>query len=104
MRLVLALAALLASACAVPPDIRLRVEGTGTTDQLTYVFPGQEEKTLRNPDVPWERSGARQGKLSLRLEGVHGTLTCKIIINGRQVRSVTSQSGEALSCTHEMAD
>ncbi|GLZ33459.1 hypothetical protein Lesp02_56470 [Lentzea sp. NBRC 105346] len=96
--------ALLAAGCAVPPDIRLRVEGTGTTDQLTYVFPGQEEKTLRNPDMPWERSGAKHGKVSLRLEGVHGTLTCKIIINGRQVRAETSSSGEAVNCTHVMAD
>lgn len=103
MRMVLVLA-LLVSGCAVPPDIRLRVEGSGTTDRLTYLFPGQDEKTLRNPDVPWERSGARHGRVSVRLEGVHGSLTCKIIINGRQVRSVTSDSGEALNCTHAMAD
>jgi hypothetical protein len=68
------------------------------------VFPGQDEKTLRNPDVPWERSGARAGRVSLRLEGVRGELTCQIIVNGRQVRKVTSHSGEALSCTHAMAD
>lgn len=103
MRVVLVLA-LLASGCAVPTDVRLRVEGPGTTDRLTYVFPGQDEKTLRNPDVPWERVSGKHGKMSIRLEGVHGTLTCMIIINGREVRSATSSSGEALSCTHAMAD
>jgi hypothetical protein len=89
--------------CAAAPDIRVVVEGTGTTDRLTYSFPGEEERTLRNPDVPFERIGARKGRVVIRLEGVHGELTCKIIINGRQVKSATSSTGAALSCDHSMA-
>jgi hypothetical protein len=89
--------------CAAAPDIRVMVEGTGTTDRLTYSFPGEEERTLRNPDVPFERVGARKGRVVIRLEGVHGELTCKIIINGRQVKSATSSTGAALACDHSMA-
>ncbi|MEV6716159.1 hypothetical protein AB0M48_29405 [Lentzea sp. NPDC051208] len=79
------------------------VEGTGTTDRLTYTFPGEEERTLRNPDLPFERMGKRRGRVVVRLEGVRGELTCKIIVNGRQVRSSTSRTGAALSCDHSMA-
>jgi len=89
--------------CAARPEIRVVVEGTGTTDRLTYSFPGEEERTLRNPDLPFERMGARKGRVVIRLEGVHGELTCKIIINGRQVKSATSRMGAALSCDHSMA-
>ncbi|MDX3663599.1 hypothetical protein PV646_40465 [Streptomyces sp. ID05-26A] len=89
--------------CAVAPSIRVVVEGTGTTDRLTYTFPGEEERTLRNPDLPFERMGKRKGRVVVRLEGVHGELTCKIIVNGRQVRSSTSKAGAALTCDHSMA-
>ncbi|MDX8147024.1 hypothetical protein SK854_33280 [Lentzea sp. BCCO 10_0061] len=89
--------------CAAVPNIRVVVEGTGTTDRLTYTFPGEEERTLRNPDLPFERMGKRKGRVVIRLEGVHGELTCKIIINGRQVRSSTSKTGAALTCDHSMA-
>ncbi|SDM55737.1 hypothetical protein SAMN04488074_12373 [Lentzea albidocapillata subsp. violacea] len=89
--------------CAAAPSIRVVVEGTGTTDRLTYTFPGEEERTLRNPDLPFERMGNRKGRVVVRLEGVHGELTCKIIINGRQVRSSTSSTGAALTCDHSMA-
>lgn len=89
--------------CASAPSIRVVVEGTGTTDRLTYTFPGDEERTLRNPDLPFERSGKRTGRIVVRLEGVHGELTCKIIVNGRQVLSSTSRTGAALSCDHSMA-
>jgi hypothetical protein len=89
--------------CAAAPHIRVSVEGTGTADQLTYTFPGEEERTLRNPDLPFERTGARKGRVAIRLEGVHGELTCKIIVNGRQVRSSTSSTGAALVCDHSMA-
>lgn len=89
--------------CAAAPSIRVVVEGTGTTDRLTYVFPGDEERTLRNPDLPFERTGARKGRVAVRLEGVRGELTCKIIINGRQVRTATSDTGAALACDHSMA-
>jgi hypothetical protein len=89
--------------CAVAPSIRVVVEGTGTADRLTYTFPGEEERTLRNPDLPFERMGKRKGRVVVRLEGVRGELTCKIIINGRQVRSSTSRTGAALSCDHSMA-
>ncbi len=91
------------SGCAAVPDIRVMVEGTGTTDRLTYSFPGEEERTLRNPDMPFERTGARKGRVAIRLEGVHGELTCKIIINGRQVKSATSNTGASLACDHSMA-
>jgi hypothetical protein len=91
------------SGCAAVPDIRVMVEGTGTTDRLTYAFPGEEERTLRNPDMPFERTGARKGRVVIRLEGVHGELTCKIIINGRQVKSATSNTGASLACDHSMA-
>lgn len=103
MRPALFLLLLLVSSCAAATDIRLVVQGTGTADRLTYAFPGEEERTLRNPDVPWERRGARKGRIAVRLEGVHGELTCKIIINGRQVKTVTSTTGAALSCDHSMA-
>ncbi|MEU3643168.1 hypothetical protein AB0E59_07285 [Lentzea sp. NPDC034063] len=89
--------------CAAAPNIRVVVEGTGTTDRLTYTFPGEEERTLRNPDLPFERMGKRKGRVVIRLEGVHGELTCKIIVNGRQVRSSTSKTGAALTCDHSMA-
>ena len=89
--------------CAAAPSIRVVVEGTGTTDRLTYTFPGEEERTLRNPDLPFERMGKRKGRVVVRLEGVHGELTCKIIVNGRQVRSSTSRTGAALTCDHSMA-
>ena len=92
-----------ATGCAAAPSIRVVVEGTGTTDQLTYTFPGEEERTLRNPDMPFERIGKRKGRVAIRLEGVHGQLTCKIIVNGRQVRSSTSSTGAALTCDHSMA-
>ena len=91
------------SGCAAAPDIRVVVEGTGTTDRLTYAFPGEEERTLRNPDLPFQRTGARKGRVVIRLEGVHGELSCKIIINGRQVKSATSSTGAALACDHSMA-
>lgn len=91
------------SGCAAAPDIRLVVEGTGTADRLTYSFPGDQERTLRNPDLPFERAGARKGRVLVRAEGVHGELTCKIIINGHEVRSATSTSGAALACDHSMA-
>ncbi len=94
---------LLISGCAVPTDIRLVVEGEGSADLLTYTFPGEDERTLRNPDVPWERMGARKGRVVVRLEGVRGELTCKIVINGRQVKTATSNSGAALACDHSMA-
>jgi hypothetical protein len=103
MRTVLAALLLLVCGCAVSPDIRLVVEGSGTADQLTYTFPGEEERTLRNPDVPWQRTGARKGRVVVRLEGVRGELTCKIIINGRQVKTATSTTGAALACDHSMA-
>ncbi|WP_439660171.1 hypothetical protein ACSHWB_00895 [Lentzea sp. HUAS TT2] len=89
--------------CAAAPSIRVVVEGTGTADRLTYSFPGEEERTLRNPDMPFERRGKRKGRIAVRLEGVHGELTCKIIINGRQMRSSTSSTGAALACDHSMA-
>ncbi|SER92526.1 hypothetical protein SAMN05216188_117166 [Lentzea xinjiangensis] len=89
--------------CAATPSIRVVVEGTGTTDQLTYTFPGERERTLRNPDLPFERTGARGGRIAIRVEGVHGELTCKIIINGRQVKTATSTTGAALTCDHSMA-
>jgi hypothetical protein len=89
--------------CAAAPNIRVVVEGTGTADRLTYTFPGDEERTLRNPDLPFERIGARKGRIAVRLEGVHGELTCRIIVNGRQVRSSSSRTGAALSCDHSMA-
>ncbi|WP_434441882.1 hypothetical protein [Lentzea sp. E54] len=89
--------------CAAAPSIRVVVEGTGTTDRLTYTFPGEEERTLRNPDLPFERTGKRRGRVAIRLEGVRGEITCKIIINGRQVRSSTSSTGAALTCDHSMA-
>jgi|SRR5688572_5974551 len=89
--------------CAARPSIRVVVEGSGTTDQLTYMFPGEVERTLRNPDMPFERTGARKGKVVIRLEGVRGELTCKIIINGRQVKTATSNTGAALICDHSMA-
>ena len=44
--------------CARHP---LVVEGEGTADLLTYTFPGEDERTLRNPDVPCERMGNRKG-------------------------------------------
>ncbi|MFI6099963.1 hypothetical protein ACIA8G_30820 [Lentzea sp. NPDC051213] len=91
------------SACTARPDIRVLVEGSGTTDRLTYSFPGEEERILRNPNMPFERMGARHGRVAVRLEGVRGELTCKIIINGRQVKSATSSTGVALSCDHSMA-
>ena len=89
--------------CAAAPSIRVVVEGSGTTDRLTYTFPGEEERILRNPDLPFERTGARKGRVAIRLEGVRGELTCKIIINGRQVKSATSDTGAALACDHSMA-
>jgi hypothetical protein len=89
--------------CAAAPNIRVVAEGTGTTDQLTYTFPGEEERTLRNPDMPFERIGVRKGRVAIRLEGVHGELTCKIIVNGRQVKGSTSRTGAALTCDHSMA-
>lgn len=89
--------------CAAAPSIRVTVEGTGSTDQLTYSFPGEQERTLRNPDMPFERLGKRKGRVAVRLEGVRGELTCKIIINGRQVRTSTSTTGAALTCDHSMA-
>lgn len=89
--------------CAAAPSIRVVVEGSGATDRLTYTFPGEEERTLRNPDMPFERTGNRTGRVAIRLEGVSGELTCKIIINGRQVRSSTSSTGAALACDHSMA-
>ncbi|HUQ59301.1 hypothetical protein [Lentzea sp.] len=89
--------------CAATPSIRVSVEGTGTTDQLSYTFPGEQERTLRNPDMPFERLGKRKGRVVIRLEGVHGELTCKIIINGRQVKTATSNTGAALTCDHSMA-
>lgn len=89
--------------CAAAPSIRVVVEGTGTTDRLTYTFPGDEERTLRNPDLPFERVGVRKGRVVIRLEGVRGELTCKIIVNGRQVKSATSSTGAALACDHSMA-
>jgi hypothetical protein len=89
--------------CATAPHIRVVVEGTGTTDHLTYTFPGEEERTLRNPDLPFERMGARKGRVAIRLEGVQGELTCKIIIYGRQVKTATSSTGAALACDHSMA-
>ena len=103
MRIALVALLLLLCGCAVTTDIRLVVEGSGTADQLVYTFPGEEERTLRNPDVPWQRTGARKGRVLVRLEGVRGELTCKIIINGRQVKTATSTSGAALSCDHSMA-
>ncbi|SDH17770.1 hypothetical protein SAMN05216553_11774 [Lentzea fradiae] len=89
--------------CATAPSIRVTVEGTGTTDQLTYLFPGEQERTLRNPDMPFERLGTNEGRVVVRLEGVHGELTCKIIVNGRQVKTATSNTGAALTCDHAMA-
>lgn len=89
--------------CAAGPDIRVVVEGTGTTDRLTYTFPGEDERTLRNPDMPFHRTGAREGRVAIRLEGVQGELTCKIIVNGREVKSATSDTGAALACDHSMA-
>ncbi|MFD9705892.1 hypothetical protein [Lentzea sp. NPDC059081] len=89
--------------CAAAPSIRVTVEGTGTTDQLTYTFPGEQERTLRNPDLPFERLGKRKGRVAIRLEGVHGELTCKIVVNGRQVKTATSHAGAALACDHSMA-
>ncbi|GHH56156.1 hypothetical protein [Lentzea cavernae] len=89
--------------CAAAPTIRVVVEGSGTTDRLSYTFPGEEERTLRNPDMPFERMGKRKGRVVIRLEGVRGELTCKIIVNGRQVRSSTSRTGAALTCDHSMA-
>ena len=77
--------------------------GIGYDDQLTYTFPGEEERTLRNPDLPFERMGKRKGRVVVRLEGVHGELTCKIIVNGRQVKTATSNTGAALTCDHSMA-
>ena len=103
MRIALVVGLLLVSGCAVPPDVRVVVEGTGTTDRLTYTFPGEEERTLRNPDMPFERMSARSGRVVVRLEGVQGELTCKIIVNGRQVKSSTSNTCAALSCDHSMA-
>jgi len=103
MRIALVVLLLVLCGCAVKTDIRLVVEGSGTADQLTYTFPGEEERTLRNPDVPWQRVSARKGRVLVRLEGVRGELTCKIIINGRQVKTATSTSGAALSCDHSMA-
>ncbi|MEV6236833.1 hypothetical protein [Lentzea sp. NPDC051838] len=105
MKTLLLVGVLLAGAtgCAAAPDIRVLVEGTGTTDRLTYLFPGDQERTLRNPDLPFERVGARKGRVSIRLEGVHGELTCKIIVNGHEVRSETSSTGAALACDHSMA-
>ncbi|ANZ39167.1 hypothetical protein BBK82_26935 [Lentzea guizhouensis] len=103
MRIALAALLLVLCGCAVTTDIRLVVEGSGTADQLTYTFPGEEERTLKNPDVPWQRVSARKGRVLVRLEGVRGELTCKIIINGRQVKTATSTSGAALSCDHSMA-
>lgn len=91
------------SGCAARPDIRVLVEGTGTTARLTYSFPGEDERTLRNPDLPFERIGARKGRVLVRLEGVHGELTCKIVINGHEVQSATSSTGAALACDHSMA-
>ncbi|MFD5828407.1 hypothetical protein [Lentzea sp. NPDC060358] len=92
-----------ATGCAAAPSIRVSVEGTGTTDQLTYTFPGEQERTLRNPDLPFERLGKRKGRVAIRLEGVHGELTCTIVVNGRQVKTATSRAGAALSCDHSMA-
>lgn len=89
--------------CAAVPDIRVVVEGTGTTDRLTYSFPGEDERTLRNPDMPFQRMGARKGRVAIRLEGLQGELTCKIIVNGREVQSATSSTGAALACDHSMA-
>ena len=89
--------------CAAVPDIRVVVEGSGTTDRLTYSFPGEEERTLRNPDMPFQRTGARSGRVAIRLEGLQGELTCKIIVNGREVKSATSTTGAALACDHSMA-
>lgn len=101
--LVVGLLLVASAGCAAGPDIRVVVEGTGTTDRLTYSFPGEDERTLRNPDVPFERMGARKGRVAIRLEGVQGELTCKIIINGHQVKSATSSAGAALACDHSMA-
>lgn len=103
MRTALLCLLLVISGCAVATDIRLVVTGDGSADRLTYTFPGEEERTLRNPDVPWERMGARKGRVVVRLEGVKGELTCKIVVNGRQVRSQTSNTGAALTCDHSMA-
>lgn len=103
MRTALLSLLLLISGCAVHTDIRLVVEGGGSADRLTYTFPGEDERTLLNPDVPWERMGARKGRVVVRLEGVRGELTCKIIINGRQVKTATSNTGAALTCDHSMA-
>lgn len=105
MRVALLVGLLLAASagCATAPSIRVTVEGTGTTDRLTYAFPGEDERVLRNPHMPFERLGARQGRVVVRLEGVHGELTCKIIVNGRQVKTATSNTGAALTCDHSMA-
>jgi hypothetical protein len=105
MKTVLLVGLLLAggTGCAAAPSIRVVVEGTGTTDRLTYAVPGEEERVLRNPDMPFERMSKRKGRIAIRLEGVHGELTCKIIINGRQVKSATSNTGAALTCDHSMA-
>ncbi|MGZ3143844.1 hypothetical protein ACVDFE_18000 [Lentzea chajnantorensis] len=103
MRIVVVAVLVLMSGCSAATDARLVVEGTGTADQLTYMFPGEDERTLKNPDVPWQRRGARKGRFVVRLEGVRGELTCKIIINGRQVKTATSASGAALACDHSMA-
>jgi hypothetical protein len=105
MKTVLLVGLLLAGStgCAAAPSIRVVVEGTGTTDRLTYAIPGEEERVLRNPDMPFERMSKRKGRIAIRLEGVHGELTCKIIINGRQIKSATSNTGAALTCDHSMA-
>jgi hypothetical protein len=41
--------------------------------------------------------------VAIRLEGLQGELTCKIIVNGREVQSATSSTGAALACDHSMA-
>jgi hypothetical protein len=89
-------------------DVTYEVSGEGPASQLLYVeTTGGSPKRLENVTLPWKFSGEMEAPAlllvtAIRLGEADGTISCRVLVNGEEVKQKTSETGTfgTASCTH----
>src|SRR4051812_39899281 len=105
---VLAGVAALTSGCGLlgkSYDITLEVTGQGTADKITYFFPGDNKgKDLGVTKLPWkEEASTGFGFIDVSATG-KGPVTCRILVNGKEVAKQDAPAGQQVACKGNVQD
>ncbi|MEV4346021.1 MmpS family transport accessory protein [Actinoplanes sp. NPDC049596] len=89
-------------------SVTYEVTGDGPASQLLYVETlGESPTRLENVTLPWKFTGdmdtpALLSVTAFRLGAEGGTISCRVLVNGEEVKQKTSETGTfgTASCTH----